>query len=67
ALSRIVCPKLLRFCPQDMAPHLPLHEAMAAAIPGARLTVIEDCAHLAPLERPDAVTSALRDWLTRDA
>ena len=66
-LARIGCPTLVLCGRQDMATPLALHEAMAAAIPGARLTVIEDCAHLAPLERPDAVTSALRDWLTRDA
>jgi len=37
---------------------------MAKGIPGARLVVIEDCAHLSPLERPNEVTAALRDWLT---
>jgi pimeloyl-ACP methyl ester carboxylesterase len=40
---------------------------MAAAIPGARLVVIEDCGHLAPLERPEVVTRALREWLAQKA
>jgi pimeloyl-ACP methyl ester carboxylesterase len=29
-----------------------------------RLALIEDCGHLAPMERPQAVTALLRDWLT---
>ena len=36
---------------------------MAAAIPGARLHRFSDCGHMAPLEVPDQVTVALRDWL----
>lgn len=39
--------------------------AMAAAIPGAVLTEIEDCGHVAPLEQPAAVTEALLQWLDR--
>lgn len=40
-----------------------LHQEMAQAIPGARLVVIEESGHLAPLERPHAVTAVLRYWL----
>ena len=36
---------------------------MAAAIPDARLVVIEDCGHLPTLERPDEVNVAMRAWL----
>lgn len=39
------------------------HETMAELIPGAVLKVIDEAGHLAPLEQPDAVTEALRDWL----
>jgi pimeloyl-ACP methyl ester carboxylesterase len=39
---------------------------MAAAIPGARLAVIEQCGHLSTMERPQAVTVLLRDWLLYD-
>lgn len=42
-------------------PHL--HVEMADTIPGARLVVVEDAAHLAPLEQPHAVTAVLRYWL----
>jgi len=39
------------------------HKAMAAGIAGARLVVVEDCGHLATLERPEEVNAALRRWL----
>ncbi|MGI8610469.1 MAG: alpha/beta fold hydrolase [Candidatus Dormibacteria bacterium] len=38
-------------------------EAMAAAIPGARLVTIKGAAHLSPVEQPDQVNSAFRDFL----
>lgn len=39
------------------------HEEMKAYVPHALLTVIEDCGHMAPAERPEAVTAALQQWL----
>ena len=30
---------------------------------GAKLVVIPDCGHLPQLEKPEAMTAALRDWL----
>ena len=36
---------------------------VAAAVPGARLSVLDHCGHLAPLEQPDAVTGLMREWL----
>ena len=63
-LEKINCPALVLCGRQDTLTPLALHEEMAAAIPGARLVVIEDCGHLAPLERPDTVSAAMRDWLT---
>lgn len=36
---------------------------MADGIPGARLTVIPDAGHLAPMERPDATNAAIRAFL----
>ena len=38
---------------------------LAAAIPGATLTVIPDAGHLAPMEAPAAVNAALRELLSR--
>ena len=37
-------------------------EAMASAIPGARLERIPDAGHLTPMERPGAVSAALGDF-----
>ncbi len=39
-------------------------QEMAAGIENATLTVIERCGHVSPLEQPDAVNAALRNWLT---
>ncbi|MDA1090091.1 MAG: alpha/beta fold hydrolase [Proteobacteria bacterium] len=63
ALKNIACPTLVLCGRQDALTPLSGHEEIAAAIPGARLVVIEDCGHLAPLECPDAVNAAMRDWL----
>jgi pimeloyl-ACP methyl ester carboxylesterase len=35
---------------------------MAAAIPGARLVTIAGAGHLAPMERPKAVSQALEEF-----
>jgi len=62
-LPAIRCPTLLLCGRQDQLAPPDLHEEMAAAIAGARLMVLEDCGHLAPLEQPEPVTAALREWL----
>ena len=41
------------------------HSFMAGLIPFARFEMIEGAGHLPPLEAPDLVTEALRDWLTQ--
>lgn len=51
---------------EDALTPLALHEEMAAAIPGARLAIVEQCGHLSTMERPHAVTALLRDWLLYD-
>ncbi len=66
-LGSIRCPMVILGGRQDPLAAPGLLKEMAAAIPGARLIVIEDCGHLAPLERPEAVTRALRDWLAQKA
>ncbi|MEK9831996.1 MAG: alpha/beta fold hydrolase [Rhodospirillaceae bacterium] len=48
---------------QDALTPLDLSEEMAAGIPGARLAVIEDCGHLSTMERPQAATALMRQWL----
>jgi pimeloyl-ACP methyl ester carboxylesterase len=39
--------------------------AMAAAIPAAELLEVEDGSHTAPIERPELVGAAIRDFLSR--
>ncbi|MFQ5468539.1 MAG: alpha/beta fold hydrolase [Kiloniellaceae bacterium] len=62
-LAGIGCPTLVLCGRQDALTPLDCHEEMARSIMGARLTVVEDCGHLATMERPGAVNDALRAWL----
>lgn len=62
-LPRIHCPTLVLCGRQDALTPVELHEEMAAAIPSARLVVIENCGHLPPLEKPDEVSEAMQAWL----
>lgn len=62
-LAAIRVPTLIVCGRQDVLTPLADHEAMAAAITGSKLVVVEDCGHLATLERPDPVTAAMRRWL----
>ncbi|MHA1153642.1 MAG: alpha/beta fold hydrolase [Alphaproteobacteria bacterium] len=62
-LSKIACPTLVLCGRQDGPTPVECHEEIAAAIPGAKLTVIEDCGHLTTMERPVEVGAALREWL----
>lgn len=55
---------LLLLCGADDAITPPaLHREMLALVPTARYVEIPDCGHLSPLERPQAVSDALRAWL----
>jgi pimeloyl-ACP methyl ester carboxylesterase len=48
---------------EDAITTLEMHEEMANAIPNAKLAVIEQCGHVSTMERPQAVTALLRQWL----
>jgi pimeloyl-ACP methyl ester carboxylesterase len=62
-LGAIACPTLVLCGADDAVTPPELHEELAAAIPGARMHVVPDCGHLSALERPTAVTEALKKWL----
>jgi pimeloyl-ACP methyl ester carboxylesterase len=64
SLARIACPTLVLCGRQDALTPLALHEEMVSLIRGARLDVIDHCGHLSTMERPEAVTAELRQWLT---
>ncbi len=65
-LPDIACPTLVLCGREDALTPVCLHEEMAGLIPDSRLRVIEKCGHLSALERPEAVTAALREWIGMD-
>lgn len=65
ALARIGCPVLVVAGRQDALAPLDGQRELARRIADADLVVIEGCGHLAPLERPEAVSALLRYWLAR--
>ncbi|HEV2161239.1 MAG TPA: alpha/beta fold hydrolase [Stellaceae bacterium] len=64
SLANIKCPTLVLCGREDVLTPRALAEEIAAGIPGARLDLIDHCGHLSAMERPDAVTAELRQWLT---
>lgn len=67
SLAAVACPTLIVWGRQDGIATLAQQQEMAAAIPGARLEVLEDCGHLSPLERPRTVSRLLGAWLSATA
>ncbi|HEV2264796.1 MAG TPA: alpha/beta fold hydrolase [Stellaceae bacterium] len=64
SLATIRCPTLVLCGREDILTPPALAAEIAAGIPGARLDLIDHCGHLSTLERPEAVTAELRQWLT---
>lgn len=64
SLANIRCPTLVLCGREDVLTPPALAEEIAAGIPGARLDLIDRCGHLSTMERPEAVTAELRQWLT---
>lgn len=62
-LSTIHCPTLVLVGEGDELTPPDLSKEIAAGISGARLVVVPQCGHLATLEKPEAVNSALAEWL----
>jgi pimeloyl-ACP methyl ester carboxylesterase len=42
------------------------HRELADWAPRGRLSIVEECGHMPPLERPQATTALLRHWLLHD-
>jgi len=61
-LSEIAIPTLVVVGEEDALTPPAESEAMASAIPGARLVRIAGAGHLTPMERPGAVAAALGDF-----
>lgn len=64
-LPGIACPTLVLTGRQDAWASPAQHEAMAVAIPGAQLVIVEDSGHMTTMEQPQAVGAALAAWLQR--
>ncbi len=62
-LPSIAVPSLVLVGDSDPVTPLEFAREMAEAIPGAKLVIVPECGHTSPLERPEAVNAALRDWL----
>jgi pimeloyl-ACP methyl ester carboxylesterase len=66
SLEDVAVPTLVLCGRQDELTPVDRHEEIAGLIPGARLSIVEDCGHMSAMERPQAVTVLLRDWLLYD-
>ena len=62
-LASIRCPTVVACGRDDQVTPLRLSEEMAAAIPGARLEVLDHAGHMATFEAPDRVTRLMAQWL----
>lgn len=64
SLANIQVPTLMIVGRQDITTPPAVAEEIVTGVKGAKLALIEDCGHLSPLERPQAVTALLRMWMT---
>jgi pimeloyl-ACP methyl ester carboxylesterase len=64
-LGAIRCPTLVIAGREDQLMPVEVVKELADGIPGARLTTIEECGHVATLEQPDRVREAFVEWLER--
>lgn len=62
-LAAIACPTLVLVGDEDQPTPPALAHEMANGIRGARLVVVPACGHLSTMERPQAVTQALVEWM----
>ena len=62
-LPSIKCPTLVLVGDGDELTPPALSEEIAAGVAGSRLVVIPECGHLSTMEQPDAVNSALVEWM----
>jgi pimeloyl-ACP methyl ester carboxylesterase len=62
-LAQIKCPTLVLTCDTDNMVPSEFSTELADGIAGAKLVTIPDCGHLPQLEKPQAMTDALLNWL----
>lgn len=66
-IATIDCPSLVLCGREDALCPVEFHRTMADAIPRADLVILAECGHLAVMEEPNAVASALDHLLRRPA
>lgn len=64
-LGTLRCPTMFLCGRQDAWSPLARHERMHAMCPGSELVVIEHSGHMSTMEQPEAVSRALREWMSR--
>lgn len=64
-LERITCPSLVVACRQDRLRTFAETERMAQCLPNSTFSILEDCGHMAPLEKPRELASLLARWVGR--
>jgi pimeloyl-ACP methyl ester carboxylesterase len=62
---RIAAPTLVGCGTEDQINPVPVSEAIAAAIPGARLVLMPGVGHISKLEAPQALAALLRDHVSK--
>ena len=63
SLGMIHCPTLVLVGNEDALTPVSVALTIADEIAGSKLEIVQDCGHLSTIERPDAVTEALRAWI----
>lgn len=63
-LAAITVPVLVLHGEQDQLMPLAVGEELASQIPGARMVSIPNAGHVSPMENPEAVNAAIREFLT---
>jgi pimeloyl-ACP methyl ester carboxylesterase len=63
-LPSVEIPTLVLVGAEDKLTPPELAREMAEMVEWASLVIVPDCGHLSSLEQPDAVTDALRRWLS---
>lgn len=64
-LERITCPSLVVACRQDRLRSFTETERMARHLPNSSFSVLEECGHMAPLEKPKELAFLLANWIER--
>lgn len=62
-LPAIKCPTLVVCGREDAISPIENHKEMAEGVQDGRLEIVDECGHLAPLERPDQVNILLEEFL----